>query len=191
MPRLFAVSTTNLYLLATGISAYALLEGVEAAGLWAGKRWAEYLTFIATVIFVPYEVYELTPSITALKVVTLIINLVIVIYLVVGGTAVRAARRRQGRTGRYEQDTGWEAIERATPRPGRTPSAVPPETAVAPETAGIPGSHRVPRKPPRPGKPPYPRKPPRPGKPPYPPETAASQEVPVPPERPATGAAGR
>ena len=62
MQRLFAFSITNLYLAGTAIAAYALLEGVEAAGLWLGRRWAEYLTFVATTIFVPYEVYELTKA---------------------------------------------------------------------------------------------------------------------------------
>jgi uncharacterized membrane protein (DUF2068 family) len=113
--RLFAVSTTNLYLVGAGAAAYAAMEGTEAVGLWLGRRWAEYLTFVATVVFVPYEVYELTKSISALKVLTLVINLVIVIYLLAakrlfglrgGGTAERAER---------EADTGWAAIERATP----------------------------------------------------------------------------
>jgi uncharacterized membrane protein (DUF2068 family) len=67
LQRLFAVSVTNLYLIGVGVAAYAALEGVEAVGLWLGRRWAEYLTFIATVVFVPYEVYELTTSISALR----------------------------------------------------------------------------------------------------------------------------
>jgi uncharacterized membrane protein (DUF2068 family) len=64
--RLFAVSLTNLYLAGTAVAAYAVLEAAEAAGLWLGCRWAEYLTFLATVVFVPYELYELTKSISAL-----------------------------------------------------------------------------------------------------------------------------
>ena len=117
LQRLFAVSTRNLYLVAAGAAAYAALEGCEAVGLWLGRRWAEYLTFIATVVFVPYEIYELTKSITWLKVLALVINLVIVIYLLLakrlfglrgGGKAEQAER---------DKDYGWPAIERATPRP--------------------------------------------------------------------------
>ena len=113
--RLFAVNITNLYLLAAAAAAYAALEGTEAVGLWLGRRWAEYLTFVATVVFVPYEIYELTKSITWLKLLTLAINLLIVIYLLFakrlfglrgGGKAVQAERA---------QDNGWPAIERATP----------------------------------------------------------------------------
>ena len=121
LQRLFAVSIRNLYLVAAAAAAYAALEGCEAVGLWLGRRWAEYLTFIATVVFVPYEIYELTKSITWLKVVALIINLVIVLYLLLakrlfglrgGGRAEQAER---------DQDYGWPAIERATP--GASPAA--------------------------------------------------------------------
>ena len=153
LQRLFAVSTTNLYLLGTGIAAYGLLEGVEAAGLWAGKRWAEYLTFIATVIFVPYEVYELTKSITALKIITLIINLVIVIYLVVAKRLFGLRGGGKAERAEHEQDTGWEAIERATPRPGRTPSAVSPEASASPEASVSPEASASPEVPVSPERP--------------------------------------
>ena len=117
LQRLFAVSITNLYLLGAAIAAYAVLQGVEAIGLWLGRRWAEYLTFVETGIFVPYEIYELTKSVTALKVLALVINLAIVAYLLFskrlfglrgGGRAERAD---------YDADVGWPAIERATPKP--------------------------------------------------------------------------
>src|SRR6516162_7841203 len=113
---LFAVSITNLYLAGVAIAAYAGLEGVEAVGLWFAKRWAEYLTFVATIVFLPYEIHELIKSVTALKLVALIINLAVAAYLLYakrlfgvhgGGRAERAER---------EVDTGWTAIERATPR---------------------------------------------------------------------------
>lgn len=118
---LFAISITSLYLVGVAIAAYGVLEGVEAVGLWLGKRWAEYLTFVATIVFVPYEVYELTKSISALKVIALIINLAVAVYLLLakrlfglrgGGRAERAER---------DADVGWPAIERSTPRPASRP----------------------------------------------------------------------
>ena len=137
LQRLFAVSTRNLYLVAAGAAAYAALEGSEAVGLWLGRRWAEYLTFIATVVFVPYEIYELTKSITWLKLLALAINLLIVIYLLLakrlfglrgGGKAEQAER---------DKDYGWPAIERATPRPAaRVAPAPAPETTRLPDGTG-------------------------------------------------------
>jgi uncharacterized membrane protein (DUF2068 family) len=93
LQKLFAVSITNLHLAGAAVAAYAVLEGTEAVGLWQGRRWAEYLTFVATVIFVPYEVYELTKTISALKVLALVINLAIVAYLITPGTDLRWHRR--------------------------------------------------------------------------------------------------
>jgi uncharacterized membrane protein (DUF2068 family) len=113
---LFAVSIRNLHLVGAAIAAYALLEGVEAIGLWFAKRWAEYLTFVATIVFIPYEINELIKGITALKVLAFIINVAVAVYLLWakrlfgvrgGGRAERAER---------EADTGWTAIERATPK---------------------------------------------------------------------------
>jgi uncharacterized membrane protein (DUF2068 family) len=123
LQRLFAVKTSNLYLLGTGVAAYAALEGVEAIGLWLGKRWAEYLTFIATIVFIPYEVDELAKGISALKLITFIINLAIAVYLVVAKRLFGVRGGRAAEDAERERDSGWEAIERATPVPA--PSAPP------------------------------------------------------------------
>ena len=40
-------------------------------GLWLNKRWAEYLTFIATTALVPFEVYELTNGVSVFKIIAL------------------------------------------------------------------------------------------------------------------------
>lgn len=114
---LFTISTRNLVITGVFVAAYALLEGVEAVGLWRGLRWAAYLTFVATALLVPLEVYEIVRKPTALKAITLVINLAIVGYLVYtkrlfgvrGGARAEDAIRRE--------DVGWSAIERVTPRP--------------------------------------------------------------------------
>ena len=61
---------------------YAGLFAVEGGGLWLAKRWAEYLTIIATTSFVPFEVYELTRHASWQRGATLGINLLVVGYLV-------------------------------------------------------------------------------------------------------------
>jgi uncharacterized membrane protein (DUF2068 family) len=112
--RAFKYSPTHLRILGVVLLAFAALEAAEMVGLWLNKRWAEYLTFIATTALVPFEVYELTNGVSAFKLVALIINLAVVLYLLLakrlfglrGGHAAERARR--------EASSGWAAIERAT-----------------------------------------------------------------------------
>ena len=115
--NLFAISIANLYVAGTAVAAYALLEGTEAVGLWLGRRWAEYLTFLATVIFVPYEIYELTKSVSVLKVLALVINLAIVAYLLIAKRLFGLRGGGKAERAEHEEDTGWAPIERATPAP--------------------------------------------------------------------------
>ncbi len=115
LDRLFSLRSGTLHVAAIALIAYAVLEGTEAVGLWLGKRWAEYLTFVATTILLPLEIYEIIYHRSALKIVGFVINLAVVIYLLFakrlfglrgGGAADQAERSR---------DVSWEAIERATP----------------------------------------------------------------------------
>jgi uncharacterized membrane protein (DUF2068 family) len=118
---LFAISITSLYLVGVAIAAYAVMEGVESVGLWLGKRWAEYLTFIATIVFVPYEVDELVKSVSALKVIILILNLAVAVYLLLAKRLFGLRGGGQADHAIYERDVGWPAIERATPKTGPEP----------------------------------------------------------------------
>ena len=115
LQHVVTLKSSTLYAVALAAGAYAVLEGVEAVGLWYGKRWAEYLTFVATVVFIPYEIYELSHGLSPLKVVALVVNLAIAVYLLFakrlfglrgGGAAVERQRRR---------DIGWDALERTAP----------------------------------------------------------------------------
>jgi len=128
--HLFSFSITNLYLAGAAIAAYAVMEGVEAVGLWLGRRWAEYLTFIATIIFVPYEIDELIKGVSALKIVALVLNLAVAAYLLFAKRLF--GLRGGGKAERAEQDadTGWAPIERATPAPA-APSPVTPGHSTA------------------------------------------------------------
>ena len=77
----FTLNSRWLTYLAIGLAVYALIELVESVGLWLGKRWGEYFAAVATSIFLPYEVYDLTVKITWLRVAAFVINLLLVIYL--------------------------------------------------------------------------------------------------------------
>ena len=71
----------HLTALALGITAYALLEGTEAVGLAMRRRWAEYLTVLATGILIPYEVWEVLHRATLLRAGGLLVNVAVVGYL--------------------------------------------------------------------------------------------------------------
>jgi uncharacterized membrane protein (DUF2068 family) len=107
--------SSTLYLVAAAAAGYAVLEGAEAVGLWWQKRWAEYLTFVATCVFLPYELWELTKSVSPLKVIALVLNVVIAVDLLLakrlfglrgGGAAEERERAR---------DQGWSALEETAP----------------------------------------------------------------------------
>ena len=78
---LFIGSFSHIDVLAIGAMAYALLEGTEGVGLAMRRRWAEYLTVIATSILIPYEVYEVIDHITLFRVGALLLNIAVVGYL--------------------------------------------------------------------------------------------------------------
>lgn len=76
------VSTSALLGLALASLAYFVLEGLEAIGLLLERRWVEWLIVVETGLFLPFEVYELGRHATVLKVVTLLANVLILVYLV-------------------------------------------------------------------------------------------------------------
>ncbi len=112
--KAFEYSPRHLVILGLVFVALAAVEGTEMIGLWRGRRWAEYLTFIVTSAFLPYEIYELSLQVTVFKSVAFVINLVIVAYLLY---AKRLFGLRGGHASeeRRHADGGWEAVERATP----------------------------------------------------------------------------
>lgn len=62
--------------------AYAALFATEGIGLWLERIWAEYLTIIATVSFVPFELYEVAQRPSAFRIAVLLANVFIVGYLI-------------------------------------------------------------------------------------------------------------
>jgi len=75
-------SPHRLELLAAAAFAYAGLFTTEGIGLWLEKRWAEYLTVIATTSFIPFEMWEIAKRVTAARVALVVANIAIVTYLV-------------------------------------------------------------------------------------------------------------
>ena len=73
--------------------AYAAVFATEGIGLWLQKYWAEWFTVIATGSLVPLEIYEAVRHFSAFKLVALLANVAIVIYLVRAALQSRASRK--------------------------------------------------------------------------------------------------
>ncbi|MEZ0229140.1 MAG: DUF2127 domain-containing protein [Planctomycetota bacterium] len=67
--------------LGSGAIVFALFILVEAWGLYRRRRWAELLTIAATSLLIPVEVYEICRHPSFGKVLTLLVNALIVLYL--------------------------------------------------------------------------------------------------------------
>ncbi|TWS25928.1 DUF2127 domain-containing protein [Tsukamurella sputi] len=80
--KALGLSGTALAWIAVGLVAYAVIELVEAVGLWLGARWGEYFAVIATSAFLPLEIYEITEKVTVLRAGALVINIAAVVWLV-------------------------------------------------------------------------------------------------------------
>lgn len=82
LPLVSRLSPERLEALGVGAFLYAGLFTTEGVGLWLGKRWAEYLTVIATGSFVPFEIYELARRPGPARLAALVLNLAVVVYLI-------------------------------------------------------------------------------------------------------------
>ncbi|MFJ3666482.1 DUF2127 domain-containing protein [Streptomyces sp. NPDC090106] len=122
----FGYRHQTLLLVAALLLAYALVELVEAVGLWYARRWAEYLTVVATAAFLPLEIYELTERVSWLKIATLVLNVLAVLYILLtkrlfglrGGHRAFEAERRSASLLEVEESASVppEAEEVPAPR---------------------------------------------------------------------------
>ena len=95
---------------------YAALFATEGVGLWKEKRWAEYLTVIATGSLIPLEIWETVRHPTAIRFATFVINVAVVVYLVVRLRRPRGAKA----TRTVSSPTVARAATGATPEPERS-----------------------------------------------------------------------
>ncbi len=86
--------------------AYCVIEGVEAVGLWLERRWAEYLTAVATAGFLPFEVHELLDHVTALRLGAMVVNVAVLVYLVYAKHLFGV----RGGPHTLHEDIDWDAI---------------------------------------------------------------------------------
>jgi uncharacterized membrane protein (DUF2068 family) len=69
---------------------------------------------VATSVLIPYEIYELSRSVTAFKAITFAINLVIVLYLLLAKRLFGLRGGQRAELHRRQEQGGWGALEKAT-----------------------------------------------------------------------------
>jgi uncharacterized membrane protein (DUF2068 family) len=80
--KLSRIDAHKLKALSVGTFLYAGLYSTEGTGLLLRTRWAEYLTIVSTAGFIPLEIYEIAHHVTAIRIVLLLVNIAIVVYLI-------------------------------------------------------------------------------------------------------------
>ena len=80
--RVASLRPSHIRNLAVLALAFGCMEGVEAVGLWLERRWAEYLTVVATSSLLPIEIRDIVRHPTALNVLGFAVNLAVVAYLI-------------------------------------------------------------------------------------------------------------
>jgi uncharacterized membrane protein (DUF2068 family) len=76
------IDTHRLREISLATFAYSALALTEGVGLLLEKVWAEYLTLILTISFLPWELYELARRPSWFRLSLLLINLAVLAYLV-------------------------------------------------------------------------------------------------------------
>jgi uncharacterized membrane protein (DUF2068 family) len=92
LAKLGMIDERRLEELSVGTFFYAGLFLTEGIGLALRKRWAEYLTIVSTASLLPLEIYEITKRVTTVKIVLLLINIAVVVYLVKEVRRTRSAQ---------------------------------------------------------------------------------------------------
>jgi uncharacterized membrane protein (DUF2068 family) len=92
LAKLGMVDDRKLKELSIGTFFYSGLLLTEGVGLALRQRWAEYVTIVTTASLLPLEIYEITNRISAGRIVLLLINIAVVVYLVI---EVRRTRNTQ------------------------------------------------------------------------------------------------
>lgn len=99
----------QLHLIEAGTFFYATLHTFEGIGLLMGKRWGALLTIAATGSLIPLECYEIYERPRPLRLVVLIVNLGILIYLIANRNKLsRVHLRARSKPAGLAQNTGDE-----------------------------------------------------------------------------------
>src|SRR4051794_21512110 len=82
LSKLQLVHTKELKEMSALGAGYAAVFLVEGTGLLFRKRWAEWLTIVVTSSLMPLEVYELIKEFTLVRLVVVLVNAAVVLFLI-------------------------------------------------------------------------------------------------------------
>lgn len=87
------VSDVRLWKIAVVASVYVIIRFVEAYGLWYALPWAEWVVIASVTIYIPFEFADLLRRPTPFRVLIIVVNLVILLYM--AQLRVEALRKRR------------------------------------------------------------------------------------------------
>jgi uncharacterized membrane protein (DUF2068 family) len=85
-PEIFINTLANLgnirlWFLSISAITYSVIRFAEAYGLWYDRLWAIWFAVASGALFLPMEIYELIEHITGTRIIILLMNLLLVVYL--------------------------------------------------------------------------------------------------------------
>ncbi len=81
LEKVVLINDHRLVQISLGTFSYAALALVEGIGLMMEKTWAEYMTLLLGMCFLPWEFYELIRKVTAWRAGLALVNVLMVLYL--------------------------------------------------------------------------------------------------------------
>lgn len=88
----YQLSDMRLWKIAVIASVYVLLRFIEAYGLWYIRPWAEWMAIASGSIYIPFEIEDVLRKPDAIRILILVINVAIVLYMMM--LRLEAAKKR-------------------------------------------------------------------------------------------------
>src|SRR5689334_10026432 len=95
LTTILPVTNEMLEASSVGFFVYGGLALIQGGGLWFSKPWASYLSVFVVGSFIPWQLYSLLHEVTALKLLSLCINIAIVGYLFMSVSRARSVEKNE------------------------------------------------------------------------------------------------
>lgn len=89
------ISDVRLWKIAAVASVYTILRFVEAYGLWYALPWAEWMALISGSLYIPFEAVDFIRRPTWFRMLVLVVNLAVVLYMLHLRVQAEEKRRRE------------------------------------------------------------------------------------------------